>query len=157
MKNKIKYLFFSLFILFTFFFTFVPLLHEEKLPSQNDPYLIEKVKIGKNVLSVELADSPSERGKGLSGRDYIGEAQGMLFVFENSSRHGFWMKDMNFAIDILWISDELSIVHVEKGVSPSSYPKIFLPNREARYVLELPAGFSDQNNVKQGDMVEFLP
>jgi len=84
----------------------------------------------------------------------------MLFVFEQENiRQSFWMKDMNFAIDIIWISDE-EIIQIDENIPPpdpgmpDSELKSYLPNQPIDYVLEVNAGFSDENNIKIGDPVK---
>lgn len=111
-------------------------------------------KYEKNI-EIELAQTPAERTRGLSGRKSLAPDHGMLFIFEKSGIYGFWMPDMLFSIDILWIDEEKKIVHIEKNVSPDSYPKIFTPTVAAKYVLEVPAGFSDENKIVVGNTVVF--
>lgn len=72
------------------------------------------VLIGGKKIRVDIADTVVTRTQGLSGRTSLAETDGMLFVFENADRYGFWMKDMNFAIDIIWIDPEKNIVYIEK-------------------------------------------
>ncbi|MCX6751552.1 MAG: DUF192 domain-containing protein, partial [Candidatus Nomurabacteria bacterium] len=94
---------------------------------------------------------PEAQEKGLSGRKSLNEDQGMLFVFYKSEIYPFWMKDMNFAIDIIWIDEDFRVVFIKKNASTQSYPETFTPNQNARYVLEGSAGFSEKNNLKVGD------
>ncbi|MFA5751249.1 MAG: DUF192 domain-containing protein [Candidatus Paceibacterota bacterium] len=114
------------------------------------------IKIKDTNLKVDVADTPLLREKGLSGREKLEENEGMLFIFDYSSKHGFWMKDMNFAIDMVWLDEEQKIVHLEKNVSPESYPTVFSPKKDSMYVLEVISGFSDKNNLKTGDLVQFF-
>src|SRR3989344_8940875 len=62
-----------------------------------------KIKIGQKTIFIEIADTQEKQKKGLSGRDNLPEDSGMLFVFKEEGHHQFWMKDMNFSIDIIWI------------------------------------------------------
>ncbi|HEY4514350.1 MAG TPA: DUF192 domain-containing protein [Candidatus Paceibacterota bacterium] len=103
-----------------------------------------------HTIEVVIADSMEERAKGLGGRDSLAENEGMLFVFENEELQSFWMKGMLFSIDILWISSGGKIVDVRRNVSPSTYPESFTPRAPARYVLELPAGLSEEYDVAIG-------
>lgn len=111
------------------------------------------VHIADKIVRVEIVDTAEEREKGLSGHASLVEDEGMLFVFPESGRHAFWMKDMGFSIDIIWISESKEIVHIERNVSPESYPAIFTPRDESLYVLEVPAGFVEENSVRIGDTV----
>ena len=105
-------------------------------------------------LSVEIAQSDVERAKGLSGRSVLPDGRGLLMVFPEDALAGIWMKDMLFPIDIMWIDESGHIVTIAQSVAPSTYPKVFYPSRAARYVLEVPAGFVDIYNIREGDSVE---
>lgn len=107
-----------------------------------------------NVISLDVADDLSERQLGLSGRTNLGDDEGMLFVFDDAGRHGFWMKDMNFSIDILWLDESGVIVDIAESVAPNTYPEIFYPSLEASYVLEVPAGIASANEYDIGDRAE---
>ena len=79
----------------------------------------------------------------------------MLFEFAEPDFYGFWMKDMNYPIDIIWLSDDFRVVFIKENASPASYPETFMPSAPARYVLETAAGFSEKNNLKIGDKASF--
>jgi len=102
-------------------------------------------------LSVAVVDTPLTRERGLSGITGLAEGEGMLFVFEEDGAHSFWMKDMLFPIDILWLAGDGTVVHVEPAVSPDSYPTSFTSPTPARYVLEVAAGFAAEHRVKVGE------
>lgn len=114
------------------------------------------ISINETVIEVRLAVTPAEKVRGLSGTSSLGDNEGVLFVFTESDFHGFWMKDMLFPIDIVWISGDFRIVHIEPSVPPESFPKIFKPSEIAQYVLEVNSGFAAENNFKAGDSVTFL-
>jgi len=115
---------------------------------------VSSVKIGQLTIPVEVADTDAERMLGLSGRANLEEGTGLLFVFDRLGKYGFWMKDMNFAIDIAWIDEAGKIVHLESDVVPETYPKVFVPAGEALYVLEVNAGFLATHKINIGDMLE---
>lgn len=102
-------------------------------------------------LSVVVANTPTLYEKGLSGHPGLGENEGMLFVFPAPLRTGFWMKDMLFPIDIIWFDTDQKIVDMWENATPSSYPEIRAPQKDAQYVLEVPAGFVHAHNVWIGD------
>ena len=112
--------------------------------------------LGGKVFTVEVADTAKLLEKGLSGHRSIKNDEGMLFVFQRPDKYGFWMKDMLFSIDILWIDSNLKIVHIEKSLRPETYPKIFYPSSVALYVLELKAGEVQNLNLKIGDSLEIV-
>lgn len=109
--------------------------------------------VGETSVQVEVADAEGARKRGLSGRDLLGENEGMLFVFGRDEAWGIWMKDMRFAIDIVWLSSESAVLSIAPDVSPETYPKVFYPSTPARYVLELPAGFVAAHALAIGSKV----
>ena len=100
------------------------------------------ISIGGVTLQVEIAQTPKEKATGLSHRSSLAEGRGMLFVFEGESDHSFWMKDMHFLIDIIWINTEKRVVHIERNIAPDTYPQSFRSPIPARYVLEVPAEYA---------------
>lgn len=116
--------------------------------------------VGSNNLTVEVVNTPQSTTQGLSGRDSIG-ANGMLFVFPTSESRYFWMKDMNFDIDIIWISQE-RIVGITKNVPKPQedtldYRLETYPSQESvDMVLELNAGDSDKYGINPGDVVQLV-
>jgi uncharacterized membrane protein (UPF0127 family) len=104
-------------------------------------------------LFVDIADTPEERKRGLSGLENLKPGTGLYFKFDYPDFHGIWMKDMNFPIDIIWLDSSQRVVDIKKGASPDSYPEVFVPNREAMYVLEVPAGFVESEGIKVRDQV----
>lgn len=111
----------------------------------------QTVLIGEERYALEMADTDSERGKGLGGRDSLCEACGMLFVFESPGRYAFWMKDMRFPLDIIWLSGE-TVVFVEQDVQPD-FSGIIEPPVSADRVIEVNAGKAD--DLDAGDKVMF--
>lgn len=107
------------------------------------------------TITIERADTPAARARGLSGRAGLAENTGMLFVLEASKRHSFWMKDMNFPIDIIWIDEHHTVVDITREAKPASFPDSFAPAVPARYVLEVNAGFADHHRIKIGDTISF--
>ena len=117
---------------------------------------IKYVKIAGQTVKVDLALTPKEQEQGLSGRIMLSSNQGMLFIFQKPSINYFWMKDMNFPIDMIWIDNNFRVIYIKKDVPPSTYPSSFGPGVDNSYVLEVSDGFSEKNNLKEGDIVEFL-
>ncbi len=113
--------------------------------------------VGSTAVFASVADTPEELKKGLSGVKELPEFHGKLFIFDSDARHGIWMKDMNFPLDILWFDKNLKLVHIEENVDPSSYPKIFTPEEESRFVLELNAHFVDSLGIILGDTLTLPP
>jgi hypothetical protein len=113
---------------------------------------------GKSV-EVEIANTEALRTKGLGGRSSLESGHGMLFVFDTKNVSAeFWMKDMLIPLDIIWIKNG-SVVSIDKNTQPpasgTADDKLqkYFPPGTIDYVLEVNAGFSDQNNIKVGDSV----
>lgn len=102
------------------------------------------------TISLTLADTPEERQKGLSFTPFIPKEHGMLFVFEQSGIYGFWMKDMRYGIDIIWIDETFSVVEIAENITPDTYPTVFYPPSPVKYVLELAQGESARIEIKKG-------
>lgn len=114
------------------------------------------IEIGGERIKAYVRDTPKSRAAGLSGWEGLADGEGMLFVFPGDGFHTFWMKDMRFPIDIVWISEGGEVVDIRGNVSPDTYPEYsFGPQEVARYVLELQAGWTTAHDVAIGAMVEF--
>lgn len=100
-------------------------------------------------INIEIADTNAERMQGLSGRESLETGRGILFIFPESGLYGFWMKDMNFSIDIIWLNGDLQPIGIEKNISPDSYPQVFYPPVPVKYVLEVNAGESNVLELNQ--------
>ena len=159
MKIFFKWVLAIAFIVFLAFF-----LQDRQAEKNPDINNIQYVKIAGQIIRVELALTQEEQKRGLSSRKELKENEGMLFIFNNSDKYSFWMKDMNFPIDIIWLAppgagqgEDLHVVYIKKDTKPESFPEIFKPNENSQYVLEVISGFSEKNNLKEGDKAEFLP
>jgi len=117
---------------------------------------LKTIKVNGVKISVEIAQTPQTRAKGLSGRESLPENQGVLFVFETPDRYSFWMKEMNFALDFLWINGD-KIVETTENVKPEDFqpPKTLNAQSPVDTVLELNAGSAQRLNIKPGDKIEF--
>lgn len=102
------------------------------------------------TLSVELANTQESRGQGLSDRECLAENSGMLFEFDSSAPHCFWMKDMNFSLDIIWLDENKQVVDYQQSATPESYPEAFCPDELAKYVIEVNSGYVDTHNIEVG-------
>lgn len=108
----------------------------------------------------EIANNDEARRKGLGKRDSLALDRGLLFVFDKPAFYTFWMKDMKFAIDIIWLDEGKKIVHIVQNVPPEPGKKDSELTRYtspvmARYVLEINAGLTSLQNLQLGDVVNF--
>jgi hypothetical protein len=117
-----------------------------------------RVTIGVHVIEAEVADTPARKQRGLSGRAALGAAEGMLFPYAEPGNHGFWMPDMRFDIDIVWIRAG-RIVDVTANASKDRPREVHRPREPADLVLEVPAGTAARRGFAVGDavLVEPLP
>lgn len=111
--------------------------------------------IGNRAYNVLVARTAETQQQGLGGRSSIPADGGMLFWFARSEQQCFWMKDMRFSLDIIWLGDDKKVTHIEQNVSPASYPHQYCPAQPARYVIELNAGQVAANGVRPGQSVSF--
>lgn len=117
------------------------------------------VRIGDKTFSVEIALTQEQQALGLGQRDSLARDAGMLFVFKPAQLRTFWMKDMRFDLDTVWIFDG-KVVHISRrvpapksNVLPENLPT-YSPGTEVDYVLEINAGAAD--GLKVGDRVEII-
>ena len=108
----------------------------------------------KGALVAEVANTRKSRELGLSGRLHMRDDEGMLFVFDTPGRYGFWMKDMQFPLDIIWINQNGIVVSIERNISNDSYPKTFINQADASYVLEINAGQAEKFGLYIGSKVK---
>jgi uncharacterized protein len=80
-----------------------------------------------------------QKEKGLSVKDELKEIEAMLSIFEESAKHSFWMKDMKFPIDIMWLDSDGKVVHIGQNLQPCIpvlICTIYSPDIDSQYVLE---------------------
>lgn len=120
-------------------------------PSRTNTQALYKYADG---IRFEIATTTKEQEKGLSSRTIIDDNYGMLFVFPQDGPYGFWMKDMSVPIDIMWLSDNGTIVSIENALATSTYPNVFYPSSSVKYVLETRSGFASKRGWSVGSVVQ---
>jgi hypothetical protein len=113
------------------------------------------LQINGRSFSLQIAKTEQERELGLGNRSSLPADQGMLFVFPQVQPECFWMKDMHFSIDIIWINKNKQVVYIKHNVSPSTYPDSFCPTQPVAYVIELNAGMTDNTGMRVGETLDF--
>jgi len=104
-------------------------------------------------ISAFVADTNEKRTNGLSRVENLNKDQGMLFILDYPSKQGFWMKEMNFPIDIIWISDNHTVIDIKKNLEPCVsilMCPVYSPAFDAKYVLETGSGFSESHSIAPG-------
>lgn len=124
----------------------------------NSGYRQVNVTVNNVTIVADIAATNDQRTKGLAVKDTLNEDEGMLFVFSTSREHSFWMKNMKFPIDIIWISEYNEVVHIEHSLEPcepDAFCPTYKPDRNSLYVLETVAGFAQKYNITENDYVDF--
>ena len=121
------------------------------------------IKLGDQILEVQIADSDTLRVRGLMFQNELPYDEGMLFVFDGSSTRTMWMLNMQFNLDVIWFDENTNVVAIEKDVPPCKTTVEVVACREngvsgdnAKYVLEVTAGFVDQFNITENSKMEII-
>jgi uncharacterized membrane protein (UPF0127 family) len=128
----------------------------------SSPLQTAEITVGGVPLTVELAYQPADRALGLGYREGLAPGTGMLFLFDGSEPRSFWMRGMQFCIDILWIENGLiqgaaeSVCPEPPGTADADLRSYVSPV-PVTYVLEVPAGWLDAYGLGLGTPVEGLP
>ncbi len=105
-------------------------------------------------ITAEVADNPFSREKGLMFRQSLPQDSGMAFVFEQPQKLRFWMKNTLIPLDIIFVSENFTVVNVAENAQPcSGYCPLYYSAAPAKYVVEANAGFAEKNGIKAGDSV----
>jgi uncharacterized membrane protein (UPF0127 family) len=113
------------------------------------------------VVSVELAVTPEQQANGLSRRDPLPPGTGMLFPYRAPATLAFWMKDMRFPLDIIWIGPDCRVVDISRNApapppnTPDQALPVYEPKAPAQYVLEVTAGEARRLSIAEGSQAIF--
>ena len=108
-------------------------------------------------VTVEVVSQWEDMKRGLQGKEGLEDNHGMFFIFNTDDFHRFWMKDMKFTIDMIWIDHQHHIVTITPSCEPCVQEPcgVYAPSEKSRYVLEVSAGFALKHQLKKGDTLEF--
>jgi hypothetical protein len=136
------------------------------LPSEVEHEVVEfsrdTIMIDDIELIVQLADTDHRRADGLMFQEELPYDEGMLFIFDNSEKRTFWMSNMLFSLDIIWIDSQRNVVHIDNSVPPcdttetKACPRYDSGGKEVKYVLEVTAGFVDKFNITEDSQFEMI-
>ena len=142
---------FEIIILFCIIIVLLIILYFKKSPTK-----YTNVKIGNTEIRAEVADTLIKRTRGLMFRKSLPENEGMLFIFDEEDCYSFWMMNMSFPIDIIWINKEKEVIDITKNVQPCKLIcPTYKPKEKAMYVLEVNANFTEEHDVEIGKPLEF--
>lgn len=117
------------------------------------PIRLYPLKIGNAGIGLELKVTDNEKYRGLSLRPSLPQNQGMLFVFDKPEKYSFFIRDMKFPLDIIWIDENYKITEIMRNLPIDSPAKPYMPKSPAKYVLEANAGWSQKNKIAIGQTV----
>jgi uncharacterized membrane protein (UPF0127 family) len=117
------------------------------------------LRIDGHSFHITVAKTEAQLTQGLSGTKNLGANEAMVFAFASDGPQSMWMKDMNYPIDMVWLSSDTRVVNIVKNAQPSSYNSQdpskstrFQSSTPARYVIELPSGTIDKTGIQNGDV-----
>ncbi len=131
---------------------------QEDIRAGTNSYPQVNITVNDQILIADISATAEQRIKGLSVRDALAENEAMLFVFDAEGEHKFWMKDMKFPIDIIWISSDKIVVDIEQNLQPCDLGLLcatYEPEGDSLYVLETVGGFAGKYRIVKGTPVEF--
>ncbi len=117
--------------------------------------------IGDVSFTVELAETSQQKGQGLSDRESLAEGAGMIFLYDNDERYTFWMNNMHFPLDMVWIGANCTVADIRAHVPPPDPAEanpdlpLYSPNIPVRHVLEINGGAAAGASISIGDAVSF--
>ena len=115
------------------------------------------LKSGDKTYSLEIADTPEKREKGLSERKSLPENRGMLFTFDQPDTYAFWMKGMQFPIDIIFLNGN-KVTTFYSDVPPPADPSdnliLYQPDTPSDRVIELNAGEAEKAKIEPGQALD---
>lgn len=136
------------------FFVLTRLAYTPAKPQGTETYLL----INKSKINIEKAISNQEKTRGLSYRNSLSQDTGMLFVYETPQKYTFWMHEMRFPLDFIWIENN-SVADLHENIPhpalTNNIPETVTPKVPVRYILEVNGGWIKKHNIHVGDPVIF--
>jgi len=113
-----------------------------------------------SIITLEQARTTDEITKGLSNRDSLCKSCGMLFTFEKPAIYQFWMKDMRFPLDIVFMDKDFRVIYVSQNAQPCPLQgecPLITPPSQVKYVLEVNAGYVADHTLVPNSFVACVP
>ena len=146
-----KKLFPMILIVIIFLFSVIAMRNSNRPQELFPGYKKTDAKIAQTTFYLYVADSANKQSKGLSNISRINPNEGMIFIFPTRGNYQFWMKDMKFSLDFLFV-DGTRIVDIKRNITSQSYPETIYGSRAYDKVIEVQAG--DTDNIKVGNIVK---
>jgi len=112
------------------------------------------IKVDNAKLLVEIADTPEKKAMGLSKRKSLSKNSGVLFIFSPPQIASFWMKDMHFPIDLIFIDENCEVSEIFNNLGPESFPQVFTSKTAIKYALEVNSDFVEKHLIKAGSRLK---
>ena len=123
------------------------------MPAKDGDVYTLHLSSNRNTFKVECVVSPYALQRGLSGRQSLASGTGMFFLFPTLSKQTMWMPDMNFPLDIVWLDETLSVVHITYGLQPC-VSRVSCPSSssvyDSKYAIEMPQGDAAKYGFAEG-------
>ena len=148
---KKSLLFLVLFIILAILGVFYSILFSDETVTDQSTAVING-----NVFEIEIANTSAKRIRGLSNRDFLPENGGMLFLFDQPEIKSFWMNEMRFPIDIIWIKEDRVVGFVESVSTPVAGEELFIYSspEPVDKVLEINAGLVRKYGIEVRNIIE---
>lgn len=128
------------------------------LPAKSRANLLIHTADGNIPVQVEIANTPEELAKGLMDHPSLEAGEGMLFLFPQEQQLSFWMKNVEYPLDVLYIDKYFSIQEILTMSQCTKDPcPVYFSEKPNQYALELPAGFAETRGIAVNDRITFAP
>lgn len=117
---------------------------------------ITAVVFGGTRLNVEVADTPAAHAQGLMNRESMAQDAGMIFVYPESKKHEFWMKNTLIPLSIAFLDDRGRVLNVIDEMTPRDTTRRYPSEGPARYAIEANKDWFKNAGVKPGDTARFV-
>lgn len=105
-------------------------------------------------IQIAIADTPAQRSRGLMYVRRLPPDGGMLFVLDSAGPVTFWMRNTFVPLDIIFVNNAKTVISIAKNTTPLS--DALIPSHgDARYVVEVNAGYCEAHGIKQSDTIGF--
>jgi uncharacterized membrane protein (UPF0127 family) len=111
------------------------------------------LRVGQNYYQLEEVTTLPAQEQGLGSRVAMDADRGMLFTYTRDDQRCFWMKDMHFSLDIIWVDHVHNVTHIEPHLAPSTYPQTYCAT--GQYVIELSSGEAAKDRLEAGQNLNF--
>lgn len=109
--------------------------------------------VGPIMLELEIAQTPQQLKRGLMFRTELADKHGMLFLFDSPHIIGMWMKNTYIPLDMLFLDQTGTIIHIAENATPHS-TEIISSQKPAIAVIELPGGSVQKYGIVVGNRIE---